>query len=236
MLHFAPSGRTRVDLPVRVRLHAIALITLVGAVALAACFRVNLVRSLAPAVDDSVALEVPGFAGSWTTPDANRWEIRRDSGPVPAYVVAVGPGMHGLAADGAARDDRTYFEARVGRAGSVLLLEMRPDLQRDTLLARISESYSYQLQRVYLVQRFDLHGDRFVVSWFVQDSVEAAVRDGRCATPFFPDSTRGMILSGTPAQLRAAWGCIAAQPGFAGDSTLFRRETIPRALAGGAQH
>ena len=230
MLHIAPSGRTRVRLPACVCRHVLPATTLVLAVAFAAC--VHYVRSLAPAIDDAAALEIPGFVGTWTNPEGSRWEVTRDSAASPAYLVAAGAVSGAATADGTLRDDRTYFEARIGRAGPVLLLEMRPDLDRDTLLARISENYSYQLERVYLVEQFDLQRDRFVLTEFAQDSVEAAVRDGRCATPFFPDSTRGMILSGTSAQVRAAWRCIAAQPGFVSDSVIMLREVIPRAIAG----
>ena len=230
MLHIAPSGRTPVTLPACVCRHVLPATTLVLGVAFAAC--VHYVRSLAPAIDAAAALEVPGFVGTWTNSDGNHWEVTRDSGAAPTYLVAAGPPPDSVAADGSPRDARTYFEARIGRAGPALLLEMRPDLARDTLLARISDNYSYQLERVYLVERFELERDRIILIEFVQDSVEAAVRDGRCATPFFPDSTRGMILSGTSAQVRAAWGCLAALPGFAGDSAIMLREVIPRAIAG----
>ncbi len=232
MLHIAPSGRTRVSLPPCLCRHVIPATTLLVAVGFAACFRVHFVRSFAPAIDDSAALDVPGFVGSWTDAEGARWEVSPDSGVAAAYVVAVGPTAEAAATRGPARDERTYFEARIGRAGPALLLEMRPDLARDTLLARISDSYSYQLERVYLVERFELERDRFILIEFVQDSVEAAVRDGRCATPFVPDTTRGMILSGTSAEVRAAWACVVAQPGVVGDSTIMLREIIPRALAG----
>lgn len=230
MLHIAPSGRIRVKLPACVCSHLLPATTMVVAVALAACFRV--VRSIAPAIDDAAALDVPGFVGVWNTADGARWEVTRDTGAVPSYHIAVGPVLRAETIARRARDDRAYLEARIGRVGPVLVLEMRPDLDRDTVLARLSDRYSYQLERLYMVERLELHGDRFITIWVEQDSVESAVRDGRCATPFFPDTARGMILSGTSAQVRAALGCTLALPGFTSDSTVFQREPIPRAIAG----
>ena len=228
MLPIAPSGRTRIRLPACVCRHLIPATTAVVAVALAACFRFAVVRSLAPAVDDASAIALPELVGQWRAPGELRWDVQPRGAVARGYVVAASSPT-GVAADPSAH---FHYDARVGRAGAVLLLELHPSTASDSALAHAMRDYGSLLERTYVVFRLDLEGNRLRLTPFEPDSVRAALRDGRCATPYFADADESFVLTGTSAQVRDAWACAAARPGFLGEPMRFERVTIPTAVAG----
>ncbi len=212
---------------------AAVLRTGVAAFALVGC---SDVVSLAPAVTDQDAIEMPALVGRWRVvdtltgsmdiSDSSRVEVRRLDGAVPKYLFEYWD-FRAADSGGVAQPPRVrMFDARVARIGGSLLLEVRPSKDADTLLAAVDRMYDPALEATYQTFRIAVDSTTFLVRLFEADSVHAAVRSRRCPGPFFvnADSKHHMVLTGSSAQVRAIWTCVSRVPGIMStDSIVLRR-------------
>lgn len=194
------------------------------------------VVSLAPAVTNEEAIELPALVGRWRVvdtltggmdqSDTSRVEVQRREGPTPNYLIEYWNFSAPDSGQVAEPVRPRMFNARVGRVGGSLLLELRPSKEADTLLAAVDRTYDPALQATYQTFRIEVDSTTFRVLLFEADSVQEAVRDGRCPGPFFvdPDSSNHMVLTGSSEQVLAIWACVSTLPGIMRtDSIVLRR-------------
>ena len=210
----------------------------VAAFALVGC---NDVVSLAPAITDQDAYEVPDFVGEWRVRDTltvdldresttetglRRLRVRRLDGPIPNYLVEAWAAGHQDSGKTAVFQGPYSYDARVGRLGRSFVLELRPAMEVDSLLIAAHDAYNPGLDATYQVLGMSVDGSMLHL-WMVRgDSVQKAVTSGRCPGPYFVDPIHSshMILTGSSEQVRAIWECVSALPGVvSSDSIVFLR-------------
>ena len=98
------------------------------------------VRSIEPAVRDADAVEQPALVGRWVIPDTSQIDIARLPGQEPRYVLQTRSleAQRDTADFGTDADSVTWFDARVGRVGGRLVLELKASERSDPTLARVA--------------------------------------------------------------------------------------------------
>lgn len=176
-------------------------VALAAIIALGAC---NEVRSLEPAITAREAVEVPGLAGRWRYEDSTDKgviEIERVPGATPAWRVR--------AVD--AKGTEPWGQARTGRIGAHLVLELRPP-EPSRIAALATPADSTGARHVYNLYTIAVVDTLLRVGIVRPDSALARVRDGRCPSPHLRDTTKSLTLTGTSAQVRAAYACLLRLP------------------------
>lgn len=198
------------------------------------------VVSLAPAITDQDAYEVPDFVGEWRAVDTltvdssgnvevedglRRMRIHRLDGPVPNYVIDTwGVEKRDSTKIAVPYGPRSY-DARVGRIGPFSVMEIRPAMEVDSLLIAADHAYDPALQATYEMLAIEVDSSTLKLWLFEADSVHEAVTDGRCPGPYYVDPHRQhMVLTGSSEQVRAIWTCVSALPGVLNpDTAILRR-------------
>lgn len=110
------------------------------------------------------------------------------------------------------------FEARLGRLGDRLVLDVRPTPQGREMPA----PYWATLVPAHLVVALDIGADEIRIALLETDSLRAELDAGRVRMPAAREPDR-VVLRGTTAELRAALAAHVARPGALAMSGVFRR-------------
>lgn len=175
-------------------------------------FAVVLLPSACILTTDSVIAESDAtfdqrLIGSWeAVGDSDRVVISRGAGN--AYLLDY------LDGDG----EKGKFQARLGRLGSRLVLDVWP--ASSSIDAPVAEVELFVPQ--HLAMAVDIASNEVRSALFDSDSLLAAVESGRVRVSHIV-SDRRVVLLGTTAELQAALGRYSATPGAFGGVTVWRR-------------
>ena len=179
------------------RMVPVALILLA---ALAGC-----VVAIEPYVAPAEALFDERLLGTWAeVGDKDTAVVTRDTGNVYAirYRSASGTGR---------------FEARLGRLGSRMVLDVKPAPGR----GEVSSEYDGLLIAAHIAVLIDIGTDEATIALLDADSIAPLLRDGSLRAHV--RSREQVILTGTTAELRTALASHVARAGATDAGTKFRR-------------
>ena len=206
-------------------------------------------RSVAPAVRDVDALEMPSIVGRWGTPDTRVWEFRRSAERTPSYIF-VAEDYDDVAPDTAAVSDssvarrmvtRTSFDARIGRLGSELVIELRLSIDRDSSVVPALNGWWDFFQPLYVVFGLEFRNDTLVLRMTDSDSTFAWLRRGCCVAPYLrgsPNDSTSLLFTGRSEQVRQAYRCLVRHGAFLyGDTVSWQRivEPLPTVIPDGSR-
>ena len=206
---------------------SIALTALALAAGVTAC---SDVRSIQPAIDSANAIELPALEGRWIIPDTAVLEVRRSTIGWRAYHVGFQdltpvPGQPSIAPRGADAP-WIWLDAQVGRVGERLVLELSPSGRMDSTLHRALSDYHPFILEVHVVVGLEVSATELRIALVNADSIEtvapALLREGACATPYTFIGRSRLLLTGTSAEVRAAYECLLKHRGLV-DASVFRR-------------
>lgn len=156
-----------------------------------------------PFVAKADAVDDARLAGYWETSDSSeRATVSREA--AGDYVVVY-----------EAKDHRDRYEARPGRWGSFLVLDLRA-LPDSATAEPSSDSAAHQLLRVEMGEQ------EARVAALNIDSVRSAIRSGRIALRYV-ESDNDLVLQGSTAALRAALEPVIGDSSLFGEPGVFRR-------------
>lgn len=199
--------------PARLALPVLALLTV-----LTAC---SDIRSIQPAIDTASAILAPGLEGRWTHPDTAILEIRRSLESPRAYVVGLQDLTDTTQQSPAARGDGaefTWLDARVGRLGGHLVLELSPARHMDSTLNRVMDNYFGFVLELRVVVGFEVSATELRISFVNADSVATfappLLGTGACASPYAFVGRNNLLLTGSSAEVRTGYDCLFRRLGF----------------------
>lgn len=202
-------------------------------------YNFDTLRSLAPAVRDVDALEMPSIVGRWGTPDTTVWEFRRSADRIPSYNLVVEDyedvesGTAAVSDSSVARRavTRTAFDARIGRLGSELVVELRLSISRDSSVVPALDGYWPFFQPLHVVFGLNVRNDTLELRMTNGDSTVAWLRRRCCVTPYrrgSPRDSTDLLFTGRSEQVRQAYRCLVRHGAFLyGDSVSFLRIVVP---------
>lgn len=178
-----------------------------GVIFLLAVNLIGCVLSVDPVISPSDATFDQGLLGNWA-------EVAGSDG---ATVSRVGEKQYAIRYT--SEMDTIQFEARIGRLGEYMVLDVWP-VPDETDLA---ESYAGLLMPGHLLFTLEIESDEIRVASLERDSVLAALETDRLRLPYTRLDEQ-LVLLGTTDELRAAFATYLTQTGALSEKTIWKRD------------